>query len=49
MRFGIFYEHKLRWVACSRRETIHLAASLGLGALSFSFTEGYELTASGLS
>jgi alkanesulfonate monooxygenase SsuD/methylene tetrahydromethanopterin reductase-like flavin-dependent oxidoreductase (luciferase family) len=31
--------HPPLWVACSRRETIHLAASLGLGALSFSFIE----------
>jgi len=31
--------HPPLWVACSRRETIHLAASLGLGALSFSFVE----------
>jgi hypothetical protein len=27
------------WVACSRRETIHLAARTGIGALSFSFVE----------
>jgi alkanesulfonate monooxygenase SsuD/methylene tetrahydromethanopterin reductase-like flavin-dependent oxidoreductase (luciferase family) len=31
--------HPPLWVACSRRETIHLAASKGLGALSFSFIE----------
>ncbi|MDQ6921321.1 MAG: LLM class flavin-dependent oxidoreductase [Candidatus Dormibacteraeota bacterium] len=31
--------HPPLWVACSRRETIHLAATLGLGALSFSFVE----------
>jgi len=31
--------HPPLWVACSRRETIQLAASLGLGALSFSFVE----------
>ncbi len=31
--------HPPLWVACSRRETIHLAASRGLGALSFSFVE----------
>src|SRR5438105_9729762 len=31
--------HPPLWVACSRRETIHLAASKGLGALSFSFVE----------
>jgi alkanesulfonate monooxygenase SsuD/methylene tetrahydromethanopterin reductase-like flavin-dependent oxidoreductase (luciferase family) len=31
--------HPPLWVACSRRETIHLAARSGIGALSFSFTE----------
>jgi alkanesulfonate monooxygenase SsuD/methylene tetrahydromethanopterin reductase-like flavin-dependent oxidoreductase (luciferase family) len=31
--------HPPLWVACSRRETIQMAASLGLGALSFSFVE----------
>jgi alkanesulfonate monooxygenase SsuD/methylene tetrahydromethanopterin reductase-like flavin-dependent oxidoreductase (luciferase family) len=31
--------HPPLWVACARRETIHLAASKGLGALSFSFIE----------
>ena len=31
--------HPPMWVACSRRETIHLAASKGIGALSFSFIE----------
>src|SRR2546430_6939618 len=31
--------HPPLWVACSRRETIHLAAARGLGALSFSFIE----------
>jgi alkanesulfonate monooxygenase SsuD/methylene tetrahydromethanopterin reductase-like flavin-dependent oxidoreductase (luciferase family) len=31
--------HPPIWVACSRRETIHLAARHGLGALSFSFME----------
>jgi alkanesulfonate monooxygenase SsuD/methylene tetrahydromethanopterin reductase-like flavin-dependent oxidoreductase (luciferase family) len=31
--------HPPLWVACSRRETIHLAATMGLGALSFSFVE----------
>jgi alkanesulfonate monooxygenase SsuD/methylene tetrahydromethanopterin reductase-like flavin-dependent oxidoreductase (luciferase family) len=31
--------HPPMWVACSRRETIHLAARKGLGALSFSFVE----------
>ncbi len=31
--------HPPLWVACSRRETIHLAARSGVGALSFSFVE----------
>jgi alkanesulfonate monooxygenase SsuD/methylene tetrahydromethanopterin reductase-like flavin-dependent oxidoreductase (luciferase family) len=31
--------HPPMWVACSRRETIHLAARNGIGALSFSFVE----------
>jgi alkanesulfonate monooxygenase SsuD/methylene tetrahydromethanopterin reductase-like flavin-dependent oxidoreductase (luciferase family) len=31
--------HPPLWVACSRRETIHLAARAGIGALSFSFVE----------
>ena len=31
--------HPPVWVACSRRETIHLAARHGIGALSFSFVE----------
>jgi alkanesulfonate monooxygenase SsuD/methylene tetrahydromethanopterin reductase-like flavin-dependent oxidoreductase (luciferase family) len=31
--------HPPLWVACSRRETIHLAARQGIGALSFSFVE----------
>jgi alkanesulfonate monooxygenase SsuD/methylene tetrahydromethanopterin reductase-like flavin-dependent oxidoreductase (luciferase family) len=30
------------WVACSRRETIHLAATKGLGALSFAFVDAAE-------
>src|ERR671915_661564 len=30
------------WVACSRRETIRLAAEKGIGALSFSFVEPEE-------
>ena len=34
--------HPPMWVACSRRETIHLAAQTGLGALSFSFIEPEE-------
>jgi alkanesulfonate monooxygenase SsuD/methylene tetrahydromethanopterin reductase-like flavin-dependent oxidoreductase (luciferase family) len=31
--------HPPVWVACSRRETIHLAARNGIGALSFAFVE----------
>jgi alkanesulfonate monooxygenase SsuD/methylene tetrahydromethanopterin reductase-like flavin-dependent oxidoreductase (luciferase family) len=31
--------HPPLWVACSRRDTIHLAAQKGIGALSFSFVE----------
>ena len=31
--------HPPLWVACSRRDTIHLAATRGIGALSFSFIE----------
>jgi alkanesulfonate monooxygenase SsuD/methylene tetrahydromethanopterin reductase-like flavin-dependent oxidoreductase (luciferase family) len=31
--------HPPLWVACSRRETIHVAAQNGIGALSFSFVE----------
>ena len=34
--------HPPLWVACSRRETIHLAAQNGIGALSFSFIEPEE-------
>ena len=34
--------HPPVWVACSRRETIHLAAQKGIGALSFSFIEPAE-------
>jgi alkanesulfonate monooxygenase SsuD/methylene tetrahydromethanopterin reductase-like flavin-dependent oxidoreductase (luciferase family) len=34
--------HPPLWVACSRRETIHLAAQKGIGALSFSFVEPQE-------
>ncbi len=34
--------HPPLWVACSRRETIHLAATKGVGALSFSFVEPEE-------
>lgn len=31
--------HPPLWVACSRRDTIHLAATKGIGALSFAFVE----------
>ncbi len=34
--------HPPLWVACSRRETIRLAATKGIGALSFAFTEPDE-------
>lgn len=34
--------HPPLWVACSSRETIHLAAQLGIGALTFSFTDPEE-------
>ncbi|HEY8153504.1 MAG TPA: LLM class flavin-dependent oxidoreductase [Myxococcota bacterium] len=34
--------HPPLWVACSRHETIHLAAKKGIGALSFSFIEPAE-------
>jgi alkanesulfonate monooxygenase SsuD/methylene tetrahydromethanopterin reductase-like flavin-dependent oxidoreductase (luciferase family) len=34
--------HPPLWVACSRRETIHTAATLGIGALSFAFVEAEE-------
>jgi alkanesulfonate monooxygenase SsuD/methylene tetrahydromethanopterin reductase-like flavin-dependent oxidoreductase (luciferase family) len=37
--------HPPLWVACSRRETIHLAAEKGIGALSFSFVEPEEAKA----
>ncbi len=37
--------HPPLWVACSRRETIHLAAEKGIGALSFSFIEPGEAKA----
>jgi alkanesulfonate monooxygenase SsuD/methylene tetrahydromethanopterin reductase-like flavin-dependent oxidoreductase (luciferase family) len=37
--------HPPLWVACSRRETIHLAATKGLGALSFAFIEPEAATA----
>ena len=31
--------HPPLWVACSNRETIHLAAQLGIGALTFTFVD----------
>ncbi len=34
--------HPPIWVACSNRETIHLAAQLGIGALTFSFVDPAE-------
>ena len=34
--------HPPIWVACSNRETIHLAAQLGLGALTFAFVDPSE-------
>jgi len=34
--------HPPLWVACSRRETIHLAAQLGIGALTFAFVSPEE-------
>jgi len=34
--------HPPLWLVCSRRETIHLAAKLGLGALTFSFVSPEE-------
>jgi alkanesulfonate monooxygenase SsuD/methylene tetrahydromethanopterin reductase-like flavin-dependent oxidoreductase (luciferase family) len=37
--------HPPLWVACSRRETIRLAARWGIGALSFSFVEPEEARA----
>jgi alkanesulfonate monooxygenase SsuD/methylene tetrahydromethanopterin reductase-like flavin-dependent oxidoreductase (luciferase family) len=37
--------HPPMWVACSRRETIRLAAEKGIGALSFSFVEPEEAKA----
>jgi len=37
--------HPPLWVACSRRETIHLAATTGIGALAFSFIEPREAKA----
>ncbi|MEQ8990896.1 MAG: LLM class flavin-dependent oxidoreductase [Pseudomonadales bacterium] len=37
--------HPPLWVACSRRETIRLAAELGIGALTFSFVDPSEASA----
>ena len=34
--------HPPVWVACSRRETIHLAAQQGIGALAFAFVDPEE-------
>ncbi|MEO8602459.1 MAG: LLM class flavin-dependent oxidoreductase [bacterium] len=34
--------HPPMWLACSNRETIHLAAQLGLGALTFAFVDPDE-------
>jgi alkanesulfonate monooxygenase SsuD/methylene tetrahydromethanopterin reductase-like flavin-dependent oxidoreductase (luciferase family) len=34
--------HPPLWVACSNRETIHLAARLGIGALTFAFVDPAE-------
>jgi len=34
--------HPPMWVACSNRDTIHLAARLGLGALTFAFVDPSE-------
>ena len=36
--------HPPIWVACSRRDTIHLAAQKGIGALTFSFIDPEEAT-----
>jgi alkanesulfonate monooxygenase SsuD/methylene tetrahydromethanopterin reductase-like flavin-dependent oxidoreductase (luciferase family) len=34
--------HPPLWVACSNRDTIHLAAQLGIGALTFTFVDAEE-------
>ena len=34
--------HPPLWVACSRRDTIHLAAQHGIGALAFAFVDPEE-------
>jgi alkanesulfonate monooxygenase SsuD/methylene tetrahydromethanopterin reductase-like flavin-dependent oxidoreductase (luciferase family) len=36
--------HPPLWVACSNRDTIHLAAQLGIGALTFAFVDPAEAT-----
>ena len=36
--------HPPMWLACSTRQTIHLAAQLGLGALTFAFMDPSEAT-----
>jgi len=36
--------HPPIWVACSRRETIHMAARCGIGALTFAFVDPAEAT-----
>ncbi|MEE8557529.1 MAG: LLM class flavin-dependent oxidoreductase [Myxococcota bacterium] len=36
--------HPPLWVACSRRETIRLAAKMGMGALTFAFVDPEEAT-----
>jgi alkanesulfonate monooxygenase SsuD/methylene tetrahydromethanopterin reductase-like flavin-dependent oxidoreductase (luciferase family) len=36
--------HPPVWVACSRRDTIHLAAQKGIGALTFAFIDPEEAT-----
>ena len=36
--------HPPMWLACSTRQTIHLAAKLGLGALTFAFVDPAEAT-----
>ena len=36
--------HPPLWVACSRRDTIHMAAQKGLGALTFAFIDPEEAT-----
>ena len=39
--------HPPLWVACSNRDTIHLAAQLGIGALTFAFIDPAEAQALG--